>query len=100
MTTRGPVIMASSPYARRGLLWTTFNNHFGAKGSPSILVAKGTTTDFNPTIPREEIDREIARHPVRNTAEYLAVFRQDIEAFVSLDVVTACIERSVSERAP
>jgi hypothetical protein len=100
LTTRGPVIMASSPYARRGVLWDTYKQHFGPQGSPAILVAKGTTRDFNPTIEQSEIDRLLAKDPARNRAEYLAEFRTDIEAFVSLDVVNACVERGVFERAP
>jgi hypothetical protein len=100
LTTRGPVIMASSPYARRGVLWDTYNKHYGPNGAPLVLVARGTTAAFNPTIPQEEIDREIERDPVRNRAEYLAEFRTDIESYISLDVVNACVERSVHERAP
>jgi hypothetical protein len=100
LTTRGPVIMASSPYARRGVLWDTYNKHCGPNGAPLVLVARGTTAAFNPTIPQEEIDREIERDPVRNRAEYLAEFRTDIESYISLDVVNACVERSVHERAP
>jgi hypothetical protein len=100
LTTKGPIIMASSPYARRGVLWDNYNKHFGPNGSPSILVAKGTTRDFNPTIEQAEIDRLLAKDPARNRAEYLAEFRNDIESFVSFDVVNACIEGAVSERPP
>jgi hypothetical protein len=39
-TTGGPVIIASSPYARRGVLWTVYKSHYGSKGDPSILVAQ------------------------------------------------------------
>ena len=100
LTTRGPVIMASSPYARRGVLWDTFDKHYGANGAPLVLVAKGTTTAFNPTIPQSEIDAEIERDPIRNTAEYLAEFRSDLEAFVSLEAVQACVSTGIRERAP
>jgi hypothetical protein len=100
LTTKGPIIMASSPYARRGVLWDTYNKHYGPKGSPAILVAKGTTCDFNPTIAQGEIERLLEKDPARNTAEYLAEFRTDIEAFVSLDIVNARVERSVFERPP
>ena len=36
-TTSGPLFMISSPYARRGELWRTYNKHFGPDGDPSIL---------------------------------------------------------------
>ena len=79
LTTRGPLIMASSPYAKRGVLWETFKRHHGPNGSPAILVARGTTRDFNPTVRQEEIDIELEKDRARNTAEYLAEFRDDIE---------------------
>jgi hypothetical protein len=91
LTTRGPLIMASSPYAKLGVLWDTFRKHYGANGAPTILVAKGTTREFNETIPQSEIDRELERDRARNTAELLAEFRSDLESFVSLEVVEACV---------
>jgi hypothetical protein len=36
----------------------------------------------------------------RNTAEYLAEFRADLEAFVSIEAVEACVNKNVYERAP
>ena len=91
LTTRGPLIMASSPYAKMGVLWDTFKRHYGPDGSPSVLVAKGSTRDFNQTIPQSEIDRELERDPARNRAELLADFRDDLEGYVAYEVVQACI---------
>jgi hypothetical protein len=91
LTTHGPLIMASSPYAKRGVLWDTFKKHYGPDGAPLILVAKGSTRDFNSTIPQAEIDRELERDRARNTAELLAEFRTDLEAFVALEVVEDCV---------
>jgi hypothetical protein len=90
LTTRGMLITASSPYAKRGIIWDTFRKHYGPDGSSSVLVAKGSTSAFNPTIPEEEIARELERDPVRNTAEYLAEFRDDVTSFVSSEVVRQC----------
>jgi hypothetical protein len=58
LTTRGPLIMASSPYAKMGVLWDTFRKHYGPDGAPGVLVARGGTRDFNQTIPQAEIDRD------------------------------------------
>jgi len=91
LTTGGPLIMASSPYAKQGVLWDTFRKHYGSDGAPSVLVAKGTTRDFNQTIPQAEIDRELERDRARNTAELLAEFRSDLESFVSIEVVESCV---------
>ena len=91
LTTRGPLIMASSPYARKGVLWETYKRHYGPDGSPSVLVAKGATRDFNTNIPQSEIDSALERDRARNTAELLAEFRSDIESFVALEVVEAAV---------
>ena len=40
------------------------------------------------------------RDPAAASAEYLAQFRSDLEAFVSREVVEACISPGVYERAP
>ena len=91
LTTHGPLILASSPYAKRGVLWDVFSRHYGPDGASNILVARGATTDFNSTVSKEEIDALLAEDPIRNRAEYLAEFRDDIEGFVSLDVVESCV---------
>ena len=43
------------------------------------------------TIPQSEIDRELERDRARNTAELLAEFRNDLEGYVTYEVVEACI---------
>ncbi len=40
LTTNGPMIFISSPYARRGVLWNMYRRHYGADGDPLILVAQ------------------------------------------------------------
>jgi hypothetical protein len=50
-TTGGPMIIISTPYARRGVVFETWAKHFGGRGDPKILVAQGTSRDFNPSLP-------------------------------------------------
>ena len=97
-TTGGPLIAISSPYARRGALWSSFKRHYGADGDPRILVAKGTSRDFNPTLPQEVIDRAMDRDPASASAEYLAEFRTDIESFITIEAVEGCVVVGVRER--
>ena len=91
LTTHGPIVMASSPYAKKGVLWDVYRQHYGPNGSPRILVAKGSTRDFNNTVPQEEIDALLEKDPARNAAEYLAEWRSDISSFVSADVIEAAV---------
>jgi hypothetical protein len=99
-TTGGPLFMISSPYARRGELWKTFNKHFNADGDPAILVARGSSRDFNPSLKQSVIDRAMERDPASASAEYMAEFRKDIEAFISHEAVANCYLPNVYERPP
>jgi hypothetical protein len=80
-------------------LWETHRRHFGKNGDPRILVAQGTSRDFNPELSQSVIDRAMERDRAHATAEYLAQFRSDIESFVSFEVVRACLGDYV-EAAP
>jgi hypothetical protein len=98
-TTGGPLIIASSPYAKRGVLWSTHKRHYGPDGDPLILVAQGSSRDFNPSLPQSVVDRALERDHAAASAEYLAQFRTDIETFVPYEVVQQCVGDH-SEMAP
>ncbi|MBR1156669.1 hypothetical protein [Bradyrhizobium sp. JYMT SZCCT0428] len=93
------LLVASSPYGRRGALWDAFKSYFGTD-DPDVLVWKADTRTMNPTVSQALIDRAMARDPASAAAEYGAEFRSDLEAFVSREVVEAAIDPSVYERAP
>lgn len=94
------LIGISSPYARRGLLWRKYSDHYGKSGG--VLVVKAPTWRMNPTVPRDGkvISDAYAGDPSWAMAEYGAEFRSDIEAFMSREAVEACIETNVRERQP
>jgi hypothetical protein len=98
-TTHGPLIIASSPYAKRGVLWETHRQHFGANGDPLILVAQGPSRTFNPTLDRRLIKRALERDHAAASAEYLAQFRDDIQQFVTREAVLACVQTDLHERS-
>jgi hypothetical protein len=99
-TTGGPLIIITSPYARRGEVWNLYKNHFGPNGDPLVLVAQGSSRDFNPTLSQAFIQRQLDRDPATASAEYLAVFRTDIESFISRESVEACVIPNLHERPP
>jgi hypothetical protein len=99
-TTRGPMFLISSPYARRGELWNLYRKHFGPNGDPLILVAQGASRTFNPSLPQSVVDRALERDAASAAAEFGAEFRRDIESFVSIEAVTACVSTNVFERPP
>jgi hypothetical protein len=90
-TTGGPLFIASSPYAKRGELWNTHHKHYGPQGDPLILVAQGSSRTFNPSLPQRVVDRALERDRASAEAEYMAMFRSDIETFVSYEIVQACV---------
>jgi hypothetical protein len=92
------MLCASSPYARRGVLWRAYEKHYGKAGAVP-LVWQAPTLAMNPTVPQSVIDGALADDEAAARAEYLAEFRSDLEAFVKLDTVEACIG-SYTQRAP
>jgi hypothetical protein len=93
------LLCASSPYARRGALWDAHRAHFGKDGDP-VLVWQADTRSMNSTVPQRVIDAALEEDPSRAAAEYGAVFRSDVEAFVSREVVSACVSVGTYERPP
>ena len=55
---------------------------------------------MNPSLPQSVVDRAIERDPASAAAEFGAQFRTDIEAFVNIEAVRACVSSGVYERAP
>jgi hypothetical protein len=82
------LLMASSPYAKRGLLYNLWKRHYGQDGA-RVLVWRGTTAEMNPRIDAEIIAEAYEDDPEAASAEYGAEFRSDIAAFVSREVVEA-----------
>jgi len=99
-TTGGPLIIITTPYARRGEVWNIYRRHFGPDGDPLVLVAQGTSREFNPTLPENVVARAMERDPAAASAEYLAHFRVDIESFISREVVEAAIQPDRFELPP
>ena len=99
-TVPGSVLIgASSPYARRGVLYQAHRAHFGRNDSP-VLVWQAPTWRMNPVVPRSVIDRAYERDPASAAAEYGAQFRTDIEAFISREVIDAATMPERFELAP
>ena len=99
-TTGGPLIAITSPHAKKGETWETYKRDYGPAGDPAILVARGASRDLNPSLSQRTVDRALARNRSKAEAEYLAIFRGDIESFISREQVEACVEVGKRERAP
>lgn len=96
-TTRAPLIVISSPYARRGELYRTWKSDYGPDGDPSILVVKAASRTFNPTLPREVIDKAYRRDASAARAEYGGEFRVDVETLLSREIVEGAVDANAQE---
>ncbi len=97
-TTAGLLALISSPYAKRGELFTLYDKHYAAHGDPLVLVAQGSSLDFNPTLSPSIIDRAIERDATAAAAEYLGLFRSDIQSLFDRDAVLAVVPDGLFER--
>ncbi len=84
------LLLASSPYSKRGALFEAFRDCYGRDGA-DVLVWRGTTREMNPAVPQREIDRAYDKDPVSAAAEHGAEFRNDISGFVAREVVEAAV---------
>jgi hypothetical protein len=82
------LLVASSPYSRKGELWNAYRRHYG-KPSP-VLLWKAPTLTMNPTVPRHIIDEAYQDDPASAAAEYGAEFRSDVETFVTREAIDQC----------
>ncbi|WP_189397239.1 MULTISPECIES: hypothetical protein [unclassified Mesorhizobium] len=98
LTTGGPLMVISSPYARRGELYRTYRADYGPDGDPKILVAKGASKIFNSTLPQSEIDKAYERDPASASAEYGAEFRTDVEMLFDRDTVELAVDLNTTVR--
>jgi hypothetical protein len=92
------LLCASSPYARRGVLWDAFRRYHGRDGS--VLVWKAATATMNPTVSPSIIAEAYEADPASAAAEYGAEFRTDVETYIAREVVEAAIVKGRHELAP
>ena len=82
------LMLASSPYAKRGELYGAFRRHYG-KDDARVLVWKADTATMNPSIDPAIIREAYDSDPEAARAEYGAEFRDDLADFVTRETVDA-----------
>jgi hypothetical protein len=82
------LLLASSPYAKRGELYNAYRRHHGKEGA-RVLVWQAATASMNPSIPAEIIEEAYQSDPEAAKAEYGAQFRDDLADFVTRETVEA-----------
>jgi len=85
------LIAISTPYSRAGILWEQYRTNFGNDDGTRPLIWKAPTRIMNPTIDSGTIANAMRDDPERARAEWEAEWREDIEAFLSLEIIEAAI---------
>lgn len=85
----GMLLLASSPYSKRGALYRAFRENYGRDGA-RVLVWRGASLEMNPSLDPGVVALAYEEDPASAAAEYGAEFRNDIAAFVAREVVDGC----------
>ena len=93
------LIGLSSPYAKKGLLYEKYRDHFGRDDS-KVLIWQGETATMNPQVDKEEIEAAYLDDPISAAAEFGAQFRDDLQTYIVPEAIEACVERGIYERSP
>jgi Terminase large subunit, T4likevirus-type, N-terminal len=82
------LLLASSPYAKKGELYNAFRRHYGHDNA-RVLVWKADTATMNARVDPAIIAEAFESDPEAARAEYGAEFRDDLADFVTREVVDA-----------
>lgn len=82
------LILASSPYSRKGVLYEQWRKYYG-KNDKRILAWQASTDTMNPSIDPKYLADQYEADPVSANAEFGAQFRTDVEAFIAAEAVDA-----------
>jgi hypothetical protein len=84
------LLLPTTPYIRSGPVFELFRDYYG-QDDDSVLVWKSSTTDLNSTYRQDVIDRAMLKDPSKARTEYYAEFRDDLETFVSLELISRAV---------
>jgi len=84
------LVVVSSPYARKGILWDAWRKHHGQPDGAVVLM-QASTAELNPLFDPAAIAAALEEDPAAAAAEYLAQFRTDVESWISRDAVDAVV---------
>lgn len=96
--TQGKLVAISSPYAQSGLLYDLHKKHFGQDNS-TTLIWQASSRDMNPKLTDDYLQRMEQDDPEAFASEVMGQFRAGISSFLDPEMIAACVETGVRERA-
>src|SRR5262245_57988871 len=95
----GLLLLGSSVHRKRGYMFRKWKELYGNDEAEGVCWFAPSAV-MNPKLPVHVVDRALAEDAHKARAEYLNVWREDLAEFLPLDVVEACTDWDVHERAP
>ena len=95
----GLLLLGSSVYRKRGYMYRKYKQLHGNDDSDDLCWL-APSAKMNPRLPPEVVEKALAEDSYKAGAEYLGRWREDVSDFVPLDVVEACTDFNIRERAP
>ena len=89
--TDGMLVAISTPYRKLGLLYQKHRDCFG-DDNDDVLVVRGASKVFNPTLSDATIAAQRAADPTGSAAEWDAVFRDDLSSFLDDQSIDAAVD--------
>ena len=83
------MMIATTPYSKRGIVFDTYKRHWGKDGDP-ILIWNATTRDMNASVPQAVVDEAYELDPASAAAEFGGEFRGDVQNWITREVLEAC----------
>jgi hypothetical protein len=84
------LLVASSPYARRGALYDAVKTYYGVDDD-EVLVWKAPTRTMNPTVRQATVDKAMERDRASALSEYFAEFRTDVGQAFDRELIESCV---------
>jgi hypothetical protein len=94
----GLLLLGSSVHRKRGYMFRKFRELYGNDAARDLCWFAPSAV-MNPQLPAGAVDRAMAEDAHKARAEFLNIWR-DLAEFLPADVVEACTDRGVHERAP
>jgi hypothetical protein len=89
-TLDGTLLVFSSPHGKWGYVWEQYQKYFGVD-DPNTLIWQGSSVLMNPQLDKAMVDLAMEQDPQGGKSEWLALFRDDVDQFLSLEIIERVI---------
>jgi hypothetical protein len=99
-TLGGQLVVTTSPFTKRGVVWETFNRFFGRDDAGRILVWRAPSLLMNPSLDPRVVEAALEHDEAAARAEWLAEWRDDVGSLLASDRLARVIVAGRTEPLP